>query len=87
MNDMKSILATAEQGTASSVSLKDGLESCRVHLGLKKQQFAAVLGMPAPHYTEVVMGSRSMTLRQARRAHAVGVPAGVILQGPNGGQP
>lgn len=78
--------AVADRGTPSSVSLKDGLEACRARHKLKKQQFAALIGMPGPHYSELIgdkPAKRQMTLNQARRAHAIGVPADVILQGPN----
>lgn len=80
------LLHAADKGTASSVSLKDALEACRERHNLQKQQFAALIGMPGPHYSDLISNKpamRPMTLNQARRAHALGVPAEAILQGPN----
>jgi hypothetical protein len=83
---LPTVMEYALRGTPCTTSLPDGLEGCRVRYGFNKQQFAAVLGMPGPHYSEIIKPgstSRNMTLNQARRAYAIGVPAEVLLQGPN----
>jgi hypothetical protein len=80
------LVATATTGVTANMSLREGLEACRTRYGLQKQQFAAVLGMPASHYTGLIKPEgthRPLTLRQASRAFAIGVPAEVLLQGPN----
>lgn len=46
----------------------------------KQFEMAALLGMAATHYSEVLRGRRRLSLTQIRRAVAIGVPAEVILQ-------
>lgn len=74
------LLAEANAGISSKVSLIDALEFRRQMYGLSMSQFAQVLGMQPSHYSEFLSGDRGLSLRVLKRAHAIGVPAKVLLQ-------
>ena len=74
------LLAEAQAGVRCECTLADALEFRRDQYGLNKGEFAALLGMQASHYGEIVRGKRGMPLRAIKRAYAIGVPADVLLQ-------
>lgn len=74
------LLTEAQAGKASAVSLADALEFRRDQYGLKSAEFAAILGLTPPKYSEVINGKRNMPLNARIRAFAIGVPAEVLLQ-------
>ena len=74
------LLTEAQAGKACDVSLPDALEFRRDQYGLKAAEFAAILGLTPPKYSEVINGKRNLPLNARIRAFAVGVPAEVLLQ-------
>lgn len=74
------LLAEAQAGKTCDVSLADVLEFRRDQYGLKASEFAAILGLTPPKYSEVIRGKRNMPLNARIRAFAIGVPAEVLLQ-------
>lgn len=74
------LLSEAQAGNVCSVSIADALEFRRDQYGLKASEFAAILGLTPPKYSEIVNGRRNMPLNARIRAFAVGVPADVLLQ-------
>lgn len=74
------LLTEAQAGKACDVSLADALEFRRDQYGLKTAEFATILGLTPPKYSEVINGKRNMPLNARIRAFAVGVPAEVLLQ-------
>lgn len=74
------LLTEAQAGKACDVSLIDALEFRRDQYGLKASEFAAILGLTPPKYSEIVNGARNMPLNARIRAYAIGVPAEVLLQ-------
>jgi antitoxin component HigA of HigAB toxin-antitoxin module len=74
------LLTEAQAGKASDVSLADALEFRRDQYGLKAAEFAAILGLTPPKYSEVINEKRNMPLNARIRAFAIGVPAEVLLQ-------
>jgi antitoxin component HigA of HigAB toxin-antitoxin module len=74
------LLTEAQAGKSSDVSLADALEFRRDQYGLKAAEFAAILGLTPPKYSEIVNGARNMPLNARIRAFAIGVPAEVLLQ-------
>lgn len=55
------------------------IENHRKHFGFSQKQMAAVLGLDQSHYSEIVNGKRSLSLKALRRAAAVGVPISHLL--------
>lgn len=74
------LLAEAKVGKKFEVSICDALEFRREQYGLTKNEWAAVLGISASHYSEFTNGKRSLPLSATKRAFAVGVPAELLLQ-------
>ncbi len=74
------LLAEAQVGKACDVSITDALDFRRDQYGLSRTEFAAILGMTAAHFSEVMAGKRNLPLNARIRAFAVGVPAEVLLQ-------
>lgn len=74
------LLTEAQVGKACDVSILDALDFRREQCGLKRSEFAAILGMTPTHFSEVMAGKRNLPLNARIRAFAVGVPAEVLLQ-------
>lgn len=74
------LLTEAQVGKACDVSILDALEFRRDQYGLKRSEFAAILGLTPAHFSEVMSGKRNLPLNARIRAFAVGVPAEVLLQ-------
>lgn len=74
------LLTEAQAGKACDLSIADALEFRRDQYGLKAAEFAAILGLTPPKYSEVINGKRNMPLNARIRAFAIGVPADVLLQ-------
>lgn len=74
------LLAEAQTVSKIGVSIVDALEFRREQYGLTKTEWAAVLGIGIPHYSEILSGKRALPIRATRRAFAVGVPAEVLLR-------
>lgn len=74
------LLAEAQVGKGCDVSIIDSLDFRRDQYGLTRAEFAAILGMTAAHFSEVMAGKRNLPLNARIRAFAVGVPADVLLQ-------
>ena len=74
------LLAEVQSPRKADVSIVDALEFRRDQYGLKRTEFAAVLGMTPGHYSEVISGKRSLPINATKRAYAIGVPADVLLQ-------
>jgi antitoxin component HigA of HigAB toxin-antitoxin module len=74
------LLAEAQAGKACDVSITDALDFRRDQYGLTRAEFAAILGMTASHFSEVMAGKRNLPLNARIRAFAIGVPAEVLLQ-------
>ncbi len=74
------LLTEAQAGKACDVGIIDALEFRREQYGLTRAEFAAILGITAAHFSEVMAGKRNLPLNARIRAFAVGVPAEVLLQ-------
>lgn len=74
------LLAEAETGKKENVSIADALEFRREQYGLTRQEFCAVIGIAASHYSEVLSGKRSLPIKATKRAYFIGVPARTLLQ-------
>lgn len=74
------LLNEARKGKLCNVSMVDSLEFRRDQYGLSKREFATLLGMGYSHYVEFLNGKRNLPLNARIRAHAIGVPAEVLLQ-------
>jgi len=74
------LLSEAQQGQPCAVSIAEAMEFRRHQYGLKASEFAAILGLTAPHYSEMASGKRNFPLNARIRAYAIGVPAEVLLQ-------
>jgi antitoxin component HigA of HigAB toxin-antitoxin module len=61
-------------------SIIDAVEFRRDQYGFKRWQWAAMLGMSPPHYTDFIKGRRNLTLKHAARAYELGVPADALFQ-------
>lgn len=64
-------------------SIPDALEFRREQYGWTPWKMAQELGLhKRRHYGEVICGTRQLTIKAMRAAHAMGVPADVLLQPP-----
>ena len=61
-------------------TLAVALEFRREAYELSKSEFAAILGLSLAHYGEILNGHRDIPKGAMRRAYAIGVPAGALLQ-------
>lgn len=61
-------------------TLAEALEFRREAYDLSKSEFSAVLGVSVAHYGEILNGRRDIPKGAMRRAYAIGVPAGALLQ-------
>ncbi len=77
---MERLINEAEIGKQHRVSVADALEFRRDQYVLTQSAFAKILGLQKSHYSEIIHGKRSLPIKAARRAFAVGVPADVLLQ-------
>lgn len=73
-------LLKESKGKVSYVSVAGALEYRRDQYGLSRQEFAAIIGLTASHYSEIINGKRRLPLSATIRAYAIGVPAPVLLQ-------
>lgn len=73
------LIATFDGSIGST--LGGALEAKHIELGLRQHEFARLLGMSRPHYSEIKHGHRMLQMAAARRAFALGVDAGVLLAG------
>lgn len=69
----------ADAGVKSSISEAEALEFRRDQYGLSAKDFAAVLGLGASHYSEVIHGKRRLPIRAVAKAVAVGVSIEPLL--------
>lgn len=74
------LLAEAQAGRTCDVSIADALEFRRDQYGLRASEFAALIGVSAAKYSDIIAGRRNMPLNARIRAFAIGVPADVLLQ-------
>lgn len=74
------LLSEAQIGKLCDVTISGALEFRRDQYGLKAREFAAILGLTASHYSEIISGRRSMPLNARIRSFAIGVPAEILLQ-------
>lgn len=74
------LLSEAQVGKTCELSIIDALDFRRELYGLTRSEFAAILGMDPPHFSEVMAGKRNLPLNARIRAFALGVPAEVLLQ-------
>lgn len=74
------LLAEAQALRAHETTLADALEFRRDAYELSKSEFAAILGLSLAHYGEILSGRRDIPKSAMRRAYAIGVPAGALLQ-------
>ena len=65
--------------TDSTPTVGEVFEQKRKELDLTMREFAVVVGLSPYHYNELIAGKRPLTLRSAKRAYAIGVPADVLL--------
>lgn len=59
----------------------DAVEFRRDQYGYTKTQMAFELGMCLSHYSEFIHRKRPLPLKARIKAHKIGVPAEVLLQG------
>lgn len=76
------LLAEAQTLRAHETTLADALEFRRDAYELSRAEFAAILGLTLARYGEILNGRRDMPKGAMRRAYAIGVPAGALLQPP-----
>lgn len=60
-------------------TIPDALEFRREQYGWTQKFMAEEIGISASHYSEVVSGKRKLSYHAACCAHAIGVPASVLL--------
>lgn len=74
------LLTEAQALRPHDTTLAEALEFRRDAYELSKTQFAAILGLSLNHYGEILNGRRDIPKGAMRRAYAIGVPAGALLQ-------
>ena len=68
------------RGTVHETSVLDELENFRAMYGLTKTDFSALLGLGRTHYSTILAGGRKLPLSAIKRAFALGVSPGILLQ-------
>ena len=74
------LLTEAQAMRPHETTLAVALEFRREAYELSKSEFAAILGLSLAHYGEILNGHRDIPKGAMRRAYAIGVPAGALLQ-------
>jgi len=74
------LLAEAQKLRTHDTTLAEALEFRREAYDLSRSEFAAILGLALGHYGEILSGKRDIPKGAMRRAYAIGVPAGALLQ-------
>lgn len=74
------LLTEAQAMRPHETTLAVALEFRREAYELSKSEFAAILGLSLAHYGEILNGRRDIPKGAMRRAYAIGVPAGALLQ-------
>ena len=64
------LLTEAQVGKACEVSIIDALDFRRDQYGLTRAEFAAILGLTATHFSDVMAGRRNLPLNARIRASA-----------------
>jgi len=71
----------AAAGVKCDASEAQALEFRRDQYGLTKTEFAVVLGIHLPHYSETIRGKRRLPVHAIERAMAIGVPVEPLIAG------
>jgi Lar family restriction alleviation protein len=69
-----------EPDAGSQPAITQVLELKRQASGMTQKDFAALIGLSSPHYSEIINGKRRLPLGATKKAFAIGIPAAILLQ-------